>query len=70
MGEGTRDMVEAWDDGAAVFIDGESPYYLACRLCRASLAGFDLGRALLAGSVMGVGGGSGEGAQRPGRDTW
>ena len=69
-GEGTRDAVEAWDDGAAAFSDEESPYCLAYRLCRASFAGFDSGRALLAGGVTGVGGGSGEGARRPGGDTW
>ena len=53
MGEETRDAVEAWEDGAAAFIDGESPYCLAYRLCRASFAGFDSGRALLAGGVRG-----------------
>ena len=62
--------MEAWDDGAAAFNDWESPYCLAHRLCRASFAGFDSGRALLAGGVMGVGGGSGEGARRPDGDTW
>ena len=62
--------MEAWDDGAAAFNDGESPYCLAYRLCRASFAGFDSGRALLAGGVMGVGGGSGEGARRPDGDMW
>ena len=51
--------VEAWDDGAAAFNDGESPGCLAYRLCRASSAGFDSGRALEAGGVFGVGGGSG-----------
>ena len=49
-----RDAVEAWDDGDAVFNDGESPFCLAHRLCRASFAGFDSGRALLAGGVTGV----------------
>ena len=38
--------------------------------CVASFAGFDSGQALLAGSVMGVGGGGGEGIQQPGEDTW
>ena len=41
-----RDAVEARDDGAAAFNDGESPYCLAYRLCRALFAGFDSGRAL------------------------
>ena len=68
--EGTRDAVEAWDDGAAAFNNGESPSCLAYQLCRASLAGFDSGRALLAGGVMGVGGSSGEGARRPDGDAW
>ena len=68
--EGTRGAGEAWDDGAAAFNDGESPYCLAYRLCRARFAGFDSARALLAGGVMGVGGGSGEGARRPDGDTW
>ena len=48
------DAVEAWDDGDAAFNDGESPYCLAHGLCRASFAGFDSGRALLAGGVTGV----------------
>ena len=43
--------MEVWDDRAAAFNDGESPYCLAYRLCRASFAGFDSGRALLAGGV-------------------
>ena len=43
--------MEAWGDGAAAFNDGESPYCLAHRLCRASFAGFGSGRALLAGGV-------------------
>ena len=68
--EGTRDAMEAWDEGAAAFNDGESPYCLAYRLCRASFASFDSGRAPLAGGVMGVGGGGGEGARRPGGDVW
>ena len=42
----------------------------AYRLCRASFAGFESRRALEASGVMGVGGGSGEGAQRPDGDTW
>ena len=42
------------DDGAAAFNDGESPYCLAHRLCPANFAGFDSGRALLAGGVTGV----------------
>ena len=70
MATGTRDAVEARDDGAAAFNDGKSPSCHAYRLCRASFAGFDSGRALLAGGVMGVGGGSGEGARRPDGDTW
>ena len=61
---------EAWGDGTAAFNDGESPLCLAYRLCRASFAGFDSGRALLAGGVRGVGGGGGEGTRRPDRDTW
>ena len=69
-GEGTRDAVEAWDDGAAAFNDGESSSCLAYQLCRAGLAGFDSGWALLAGGVMGVGGGGGEGARRPDGDAW
>ena len=69
-GEGTRDAVEAWDDGAAAFNDGKSPYCLAYRLCRARFAGFDSGRALLAGGVMGMRGDRGEGARRPDGDTW
>ena len=52
--------VEAWDDGAAAFNDGESPYCLAHRLCRASFAGFGSGRALLAGGVMGTRGDRGD----------
>ena len=54
MGEGTRGAGEAWDGGAAAFNDGESPYCLAHRLCRASFAGFGSGRALLAGDVEGT----------------
>ena len=53
MGEGTRGAAEAWGDGTAALTDGESPLCLACRLCRASFAGFDVGRALLAGGVRG-----------------
>ena len=66
-GEGTRDAVEAQDDGAAAFSDGVSPSCHAYRLCRASFPGFDSGRALPAGGVMRGGGGSGEGARQPGR---
>ena len=44
----------------------ESPSCLAYRLCRARFAGFGLGRALLAGGMMGMRGGKGEGTQRPG----
>ena len=29
MGEGTRGAAEAWGDGTAAFIDGESPHCLA-----------------------------------------
>ena len=46
------------------------PYCLAHRLCRARFAGFDSGRALLAGGVMGMRGGGGEGARRPDGETW
>ena len=53
-GEGTRDAVEAWGDGAAAFSDWESPCCLAHRLCRTCFAGFDSGRAFLAGGVMGM----------------
>ena len=49
--------------------DGESLYCLARRLYRASLGEFASGRALLASSVMRMGGGRGEGARRPGGDT-
>ena len=70
MGEGSRGAMEAWDDGAAACNDGEPPHCLVYRLCRASFAGFDLGRALLTGGVKGVGGGSGEGARRPDGDMW
>ena len=69
-GEGTRGAGEAWDDGAAAFNDGESPYCLAHRLCRARFASIDSGRALLASGVMGMRGGRGEGAPRPDGDTW
>ena len=58
--EGTRGAGEAWDDVAAAFNDGESPYCLAHRLCRASFAGFGSGRALLAGGVMGTRGDRGD----------
>ena len=50
---GSRGAAEAWGDGTAAFNDGESPLCLAYRLCRASFAGFDSGRALLAGGVRG-----------------
>ena len=46
--EGTRDAVEARDDGAAALNDGRSPPCHAYRLCRASFPGFGSGRALLA----------------------
>ena len=62
--------MEARGDGAAAFNDEESPYCLALRLCRARSASFDSERALLAGGVMGMGGGRGEGARRPEGDTW
>ena len=42
----------------------------AYQSCRASFAGFDVGRALLAGGVRGVRGGGGEGARRPDGGTW
>ena len=46
---------------AALLIDCVAPVF----------AGFDSGRrALEAGSVMGVGGGSGESARRPDGDAW
>ena len=65
-----RDAVEARDDGAAAFNEGKSDSGPAYRLCRASFPGLDSGRALLAGGVMGVGGGGGEGARRPDGDAW
>ena len=55
----------AWDDGAAAFNDGEPLYSLAHHLSRARFARFGSGRALLAGGVMGMRGGRGEGARRP-----
>ena len=70
MSEGSRGAAEAWGDGTAAFNDGESPLCLAYRLCRASFAGFDSGRALLAGGVMGMRGGRGESARRPDGDAW
>ena len=69
-GEGTRDAAEARDDGAAAFNEGKSDSGHAYRLCRASFPGLGSGRALLAGGVMGVGGGGGEGARRPDGDAW
>ena len=62
--------VEAWDDEAVAFNDGEPPYRLAHQLCRARFASFDLGRALLASGVMGMRGGRGDGVRQPDGDTW
>ena len=69
MGEGSRGALEAWGDGIAACNNGESPHCLAYPLCRARFAVFDLGRALLTGSMKGWEEVVGR-ARRPDRGMW